>query len=147
MPRTALVVPVAEASPYYDLGNGVPAHITVVFPFAEEPDEQAVRELVSRFRAFDFTLDRIEQFETGTRWLHPSPSAAFVDLTEAFVERWPEHPPYDGQFDEVIPHLTITVQDVPLPITARATEVALLVEDEATGRWSTRASFPLQGVA
>jgi hypothetical protein len=149
MPRTALIVPVPEAAGTYDPGNGVPPHVTILFPFADAGvvDEDAVRELVSRFPAFDFVLDRIEQFEEGTRWLHPEPSAPFVDLTEAVVERWPDHPPYEGAFDEPIPHLTITVEDVSLPIACRAREVQLIEESEADGRWSVRASFPLYGVA
>jgi len=149
MPRTALIVPVPEAAAYYDPGNGVPAHVTVLFPFLDggEVDEEAVAALLAPFRAFAFVLDRIEQFEDGTRWLHPEPSAPFVDLTAAVWQRWPSHPPYEGAFDEPIPHLTITVPDVPLPIAAQAREILLIEEDEASRRWAPRRSFPLQGVA
>ena len=149
MPRTALVVPVREAAPYYAGAPGVPAHVTVLFPFDETPDEQALEDLFRRFHAFDFELDSVEQFAEGTRWLHPSPSAPFVDLTAAVWQRWPDYAPYEGAFDEVIPHLTITVDDVQgLPIRARATEVALLEESESDGSWSVRRTFALgQGVA
>jgi len=149
MPRTALVVPVAEAAAYYSALPGVPAHVTILFPFAdgEEVDEQAVAELVAQFPAFDFTLDRIEQFDDGTRWLRPVPTARFADLTAAVAQRFPDYPPYEGAFDEPIPHLTITVQDVPLPIAGRATEVLLLEESEVDGSWSERRRFPFQGVA
>jgi hypothetical protein len=148
MPRTALVVPVPAAAPYYSAAPGVPAHVTILFPFAaaDEVDEQAVAELVSRFRAFDFVADQIETFDDGTRWLRPVPAAPFVDLTAAVSQRWPEFPPYEGAFDEPIPHVTITVDYVPVPIACRATEVLLLEEDEH-GAWTTRRSFPLQGVA
>jgi hypothetical protein len=148
MPRTALVVPVAAAAPYYSAAPGIPAHITVLFPFCDtaDVDEDAIADVVSRFAAFDFAADRIETFEDGTRWLRPVPSAAFADLTAAFVQRWPEWPPYEGAFDEVIPHLTITVENVPLPLACRADEVLLLAERE-DGSWSTVRSFALQGVA
>jgi hypothetical protein len=147
MPRTALAIPVPQADGLFQGAPGLPPHVTILFPFAEEPDEPALAELFARFPAFDFALDRIEQFEEGTRWLRPVPTGRFVDLTAAVCQRWPEHPPYEGAFDEVIPHLTITVGDVPgLPIAARAERVSLFEEDEH-GAWHERASFPLQGVA
>ena len=37
----------------------------------------------------------------------PEPAEPFIALTEAIAARWPDYPPYDGAFDEVIPHLTI----------------------------------------
>ena len=149
MPRTALIVPVREASDHYTGPPGVPAHVTVLFPFMDgaDVDEQAVRALLSRFSAFDFVLDRVERFENGMPWLHPSPSAPFVDLTAAVFERWPDHPPYEGAFDEVIPHVTITREDGgQLPIRCRATEVWLIEErgEEPGAHWVTRLQVPLR---
>jgi 2'-5' RNA ligase superfamily len=146
--RTALVVPIAEATPYYTGAPGVPGHVSILFPFAPLTDvnQDAVADLIGRFPAFDFELDRIETFDNGIRWLRPVPSTHFVDLTAAVEQRWPEYPPYEGAFDEVIPHVTITVLDVPLPIACRATEV-LLLEEHEDGSWSTVRSFALYGVA
>jgi hypothetical protein len=156
--RTALIVEVPEAEPAVgelrlqhdrSAALGVPAHITILFPFADAAavDEDALAQLFGRFPAFDFTLDRIERFDTGIVWLHPEPSFRFVDLTAAIAERWPEHPPYEGEFDEPIPHLTVSETPIDfqpaLPIAARAHEVTLIEEDESTGRWSRRRSFPL----
>jgi len=126
----------------------VPAHVTVLFPFADTSviDEAALADLFSRFRAFDFVADRIESFENGTRWLRPNPPTPFIDLTAAVQQRWPEYPPYEGAFDEVVPHLTITADSVPVPLACRADEVLLLAE-HADGSWSTVRSFALQGVA
>jgi 2'-5' RNA ligase superfamily protein len=148
MPRTALLIPVAEAAAYYDGQPGVPAHLTILFPFPgpDEVDADALADLFGRFPAFDFVLDRIETFEDGTRWLHPVPAAPFVDLTAAVEQRWPDHPPYEGAFDEVIPHMTITVGDVPLPVAGRATEIRWMEKHE-DGTWSTIQTFALQGVA
>jgi len=156
--RTALIVEVPEAEPAvgelrlehdWSAARGVPAHITILFPFADADavDEAALGQLFARFPAFDFTLDRVERFEDQVVWLHPEPSLRFVDLTAAVAERWPEYPPYEGAHDEPIPHLTVSdtpidVQ-VELPIASRAYEVTLIEEDEATGRWSTRRRFPL----
>jgi 2'-5' RNA ligase len=147
MPRTALIVPVPEAAPYYDRGNGVPAHITILFPFvrSETVDEDAVARFLLGFPAFEFVLDRVERFaETGITWLHPEPSEPFAELTAAVWRRWPDHPPYEGAYDEVIPHLTITTGAAPVPIGARAREVAL-IEEATDGRWAVRRRFPLEG--
>jgi hypothetical protein len=153
MPRTALVVPVPEADGLVlDAPPGVPAHVTVLFPFAplDDIDEGAIVDVLARFAPFDFELDRLEQWPEGIVWLHPEPSAPFNALTEAVWRRFPDHPPYDGAHDVLIPHLTISMTpvevEVTLPIACRAREVRLLAEGE-DGRWRTRRSFPLQGVA
>jgi hypothetical protein len=148
MPRTALVIAVADAGPYCDAQPGVPSHLTILFPFAPPGtvDHDELAELFGRFRAFDFVLDRVETFEDGTRWLRPVPAAPFIELTAAVEQRWPDYPPYEDAFDEVIPHLTVTVDDVPLPIAGRATEVLWLEQDE-DDTWSQVRSFALHGVA
>jgi hypothetical protein len=162
--RTALIIPVPEAEPAVgairaghdpSAALGVPAHVTILFPFlpADEIDEGALRDLFARFAAFDFALDRVERFADGLVWLHPDPSARFAGLTAAVWQRWPECPPYEGAFDEVIPHLTISETpldlELALPIAARAHEVALLEQDEPGGLWRIRARFALaqSGVA
>ncbi len=128
---------------------GVPAHVTVLFPFvpAEQVDDEAVAAFVSRFPAFDFSLDRLERFDDGVVWLHPHPSERFVDLTAAVWQRWPAHPPYEGAFDEVIPHVTVSMQPLELalalPVECRAREVLLLEEEEPGGRWHERLRVPL----
>jgi len=150
-------VPVPEAEPAVgelrlahdsSAARGVPAHVTILFPFAPPAlaDEEAIAELLAPFRAFDFALDRVELFEDGTTWLRPEPSWPFVDLTAAVAQRWPEYPPYEGAFDEVIPHLTVSETPLDLvlelPIAARAREV-VLIEQGADGRWRTRRPYAL----
>jgi hypothetical protein len=156
--RTALIVPVPEAEPSVgalrlvhdsSAARGAPAHITILFPFLppDQLDEAALSELFERFPAFDFALDRVERFDDGHIWLHPDPSWRFADLTAAVWQRWPTHPPYDGGFDEVIPHLTVSETPLDLalalPIACRAHEVVLIEEDEPGGNWTTRARFGL----
>src|SRR5581483_5248567 len=74
--RTALIVAVPEAEPSVrDLrlahdssaALGVPAHVTILFPFAHPDglDEAALEQLFEHFAPFDFTLDRIERFDDG----------------------------------------------------------------------------------
>ncbi len=149
MPEAEPAVGATRLAHDWSAARGVPAHVTVLFPFLPggEVDEGALRALFTRFAAFDFALDRVERFENGLVWLHPEPSWRFADLTAAVWQRWPEAPPYEGAFDEVIPHLTVSETpldlDLALPISARAHEVFLIEEDEATERWSTRSRFPL----
>jgi hypothetical protein len=156
--RTALIVPVPEAEPALgalrlahdgSAALGVPAHVTVLFPFAPpgELDEDALAELFAHFPAFDFALARVERFDAGAVWLAPRPSLPFADLTAAVWQRWPDYPPYEGAHDEVIPHLTVSKEpidvQIELPIACRAREVVLIEEQEEDGRWTARRSFPL----
>jgi hypothetical protein len=161
--RTALIVVVPEAEP--SVGGlrlehdpsarlGVPAHITILFPYAPtgDIDEDALAGLFARFRPFEFVLDSVERFDDGHVWLRPSPAAPFEDLTAAVWQRWPAYPPYEGEYDEPIPHLTVSETSidvqVELPIACRARDVTLIEESESDGRWSVRRAFALgQGVA
>lgn len=69
------------------------------------------------------------------------------------MERFPEHPPYGGEIDAIVPHLTVANQGsvemegqlrAGLPVTAVASEVLLMEHDEG-GTWSVRERFPLGG--
>jgi len=157
MPCTALIVAIPEAEPAVgalrlahdsSAALGVPAHVTILYPFADgaEVDETAVAEVVASFPAFDFELDRVERFENGLVWLHPEPSAPFSALIGAVWRRFPDHPPYEGAHATVIPHLTVSEEpidvDIALPISARARAVTL-IEQAADGRWAVRRRFPL----
>jgi 2'-5' RNA ligase len=157
--RTALVVAVPEAEPLvgrarsrYDLADktGIPAHITILFPFGDRED--GLDELFARFPPFDFALASVRRWPT-VLWLAPEPSEPFVALTNAVADRYPEHPPYGGEHDEVIPHLTVGHrEEVPLeldaelrrglPIAARAMSVVQL-EEFAHHRWRERRRFAL----
>jgi hypothetical protein len=123
--------------------------VTVLFPFQDgtEVEEHELAQLFGGFEAFDYILDRIERFDAGVVWLHPEPSEPFEDLTAAVWRRWPDHPPYEGMFDVVVPHLTVSETpielDIALPISACAREVTL-IEEGADLRWATRQTFPLR---
>jgi hypothetical protein len=149
-----------------DAGKGVPSHVTVLSPFVlpEELNGAIEGELGALFAGiepFSFRLARAARF-SGLLYLAPEPVDPFTHLTELVRLRWPEHPPYGGQFSEVVPHLTVvdcassglcddpdTIMDEAeraivggIPIEARAGQVWLMVGD---GRWSLRARFPLGG--
>ncbi|MFD8261961.1 2'-5' RNA ligase family protein [Streptomyces griseoluteus] len=165
--QSGLIVRVPEAEPAVRAWRdqldpsaraGVPAHVTVLFPFldASRIDEgvcAAIGEVLGRHQSFEARFNHCGRFP-GVLYLGPEPDTGFRRLTEAIVERWPENPPFDGQFDDVVPHLTIaqgqdeTVVEkaesdllTGLPVVAQVSSVDLLVHDGT--RWRQRASFPL----
>ncbi|KUN84065.1 2'-5' RNA ligase family protein [Streptomyces griseoruber] len=138
---------------------GVPAHVTVLFPFLHENriDDgacAAIGEVIGRHRRFEARFEHCGRFP-GILYLVPEPDLPFRRLTEAIADRWPQTPPFGGQFDEVVPHLTIAQgQDDAvleeaeadlrgrLPVTGRVSSVDLMVHDGT--RWQQRASFALR---
>jgi 2'-5' RNA ligase len=170
MPESALVVVVPEAEPLvadwraqYDWSaqHGVPAHITILYPFVptEHVDDELVRQLRDLFGAeatISFELARVARFPE-VAWLAPEPSEPFKALIDLVAARFPDYPPYEGAHDEVIPHLTVAeggteLQDRveaavsgQLPIRALADHVAFLFEDEQ-GLWHEVHRFPFSAV-
>jgi 2'-5' RNA ligase len=167
--ETALLVPVREAEPLVRHHRhaldpvaplGVPAHVTVLYPFLAPEDVDndvcdAIAAVVDGFAAFDFTLQEVRRFPDGVMYLAPEPTDPFVAITRALMARWPDHPPYGGAYDAVIPHLTVAQTngsaDVAaleaelrrgLPIPALA-DAVWLMEGQPKDRWAIRAVFPL----
>jgi 2'-5' RNA ligase len=168
--ETALIVEVPAAEPAvgrhrFELDPnarlGIPAHVTILAPFmhgsAIGPKELARLELVfASVKPFDFRLDRAGWFGTAVLWLGPEDPAPFSNLTSAVFAEFPDFPPFEGQFEEVIPHLTVGI-DCPadtmrhaeqeiipsLPVPGRAAAITLIGELSPKGRWGTLASFPL----
>jgi 2'-5' RNA ligase len=140
---------------------GIPAHITILYPFVDRTAEhtlQAIRDIAASVPAFSFTLQSVARWPNVV-YLAPTPVEPFRDLTRRVMERWPNLRPYDGKFDDIVPHLTVadnlknehlaaTISDdvqAHLPISARAREVSLWVTDGAS--WTAHTTFPLGGVA
>ena len=130
---------------------GVPAHITIHFPFAppDAVDEEAVADLVGTHPAFAFELVSVAYFGDDVTYLEPDPSGPFEELIEATSRRWPEYPRYDGEFPEIVPHLTIGLTrlelELELPIPCAAHGVVLLEEGD-DARWTARRHFEFQSV-
>jgi 2'-5' RNA ligase len=144
--------------------DGMPAHITLLFPF-RHPDEidlgvlDELRACFARFQRFHFSLTAIRRFQPGVLYLAPDPDAPFREITRAIWHKYPETPPYGGKFADTVPHLTVAhvdgrglldpVADAfarachdKLPIRATATEVALM--DHRSGRWQIASVFALK---
>jgi hypothetical protein len=168
--QTAVIVAVPEAAPVVDgwreqtcgstASRGVPAHVTLLYPFvpADELGAATLARLAALFAAaapFDVAFRELRRWPE-LAYLAPDPPAPFVALTEAILARWPAHPPYAGETDEIVPHLTCATgagelldrveADIRphLPIAARVAE-ALLIEEVEPGsnRWRTRERFRL----
>jgi len=138
--------------------HGIPAHITTLFPFKSPEDNNLevigkLRGFFSEVKSFPFSLVRINTFPEVV-YLEPEPKDKFVKLTEGIVKMFPENPPFEGMFEEIVPHLTIgsklqnlesvkseISQDIvsKLPIDAIATEAWLM--ESKDGEWSLREKF------
>jgi 2'-5' RNA ligase len=169
--ETAVVVAFPELSPAVDEWReqtcddrpsiGVPPHVTLLYPFVPaETIEEALDDLRALFAAtpsFDVSFREVRRWPEMA-YLAPEPAEPFVRLTEAIVAQWPDHPPYEGIHDTVIPHLTVAygndelLADVEadvrrhLPLDVHVAEAALLEELEPDVRWFERARFPLGGL-
>ena len=166
--ETAVLVHVPEAQPVvgrwrlqhtHDAPLGVPPHVTLLYPWVpvdelDEDTEQRLARLVGEVEPFDVAFPRSARF-ADVLYLEPRPSDRFSELTEAIATEWPEHPPYEGVHETVIPHLTVAESEdeglleriradvePKLPLQTRVTEAQLYAED-AAGRWHERSRLPL----
>ena len=170
-PQSELLVLVPEAedlvAPFrlsYDpaAAAGVPAHITVLFPFQnpseiDHPSIDRLKACCRSFEPFDYKLVGSGRFP-GLIYLVPSPDDRFIALTRSIWAAFPEHPPYEGKYPDIVPHLTVASgldesgveriareigakADRFLPITSRATTLTLM--DNIQGPWAVVDQFDL----
>jgi hypothetical protein len=170
--ETILLLPVPAAEPAVgrhrarlveSARDGVPAHISVLYPFLpppgiSEPLLASLGSLFAGFAAFEFTLDRVGWFGEEVVWLGPRDPAPFSALTSAVFAAFPSCPPYGA----AIPHLTFgkmgglqalgaAAESVrpSLPIEATAAEVILMAGPRPgtpgtpPGQRRSVAAFPL----
>lgn len=164
-----ILVPEVEAlvSPYrleYDpsAAKGVPAHITINYPFLPgvDPDKKLhrdLKELFAQAESFPFTFRRLARFP-DVLYLAPEPDTPFKKLVALVADRFPASPPYEGAFDEIIPHLTIAQSEDEkvlesverglavnlqeyLPLRVKATRVTLI--NNRAGIWTQTSSYKL----
>jgi 2'-5' RNA ligase len=170
--ESALLIPVPEAEDLvgewrslYDPSSaaGVPAHITLLYPFIPRAEigPETIEELRVHFaktRAFSVSFPTLARFP-GVVYLAPTPDRPIRRMIGQLVEMYPDYPPYSGRFDDFVPHLTIADRrerldlvlmnrvengiGPGLPIDARAREVWLMTNRRK--RWTKKARFPLRG--
>jgi 2'-5' RNA ligase len=162
---TAVVVevPAAEAlvgrwRARYDraAAAGVPAHVTVCFPFVEDPDEDALADIAAATGSFDLTLTRARTFEGPVLYLAPEPAEPLRELTRRVCTAF-NVLPYAGAHggvEDAVPHLTVAERpddldavraDVErgLPVTTRVEALTLLRGRFEPGGWRVGRRFPL----
>jgi 2'-5' RNA ligase len=142
---------------------GVPAHITLLYPFIPPAlitigDHDRLAELFSNYSCFEISLTEFRRFP-DVLYLAPEPRDSIVKLVQLIAARFPDYPPYGGQFAEINPHLTIAQNEdtqllerienemAPaakriLPISKKVTEVSLF--EQSNGLWKRTKTFPLR---
>ncbi len=169
---SAAVVLVPEAEPVvgvtrarYDRSGrwGVPAHVTVLFPFVP-PTEQtpevyaALDAALAVIAPFPARFERTAWFGEDVVYLVPEPDAAFRRLLGAVQAAFPAHPAYGGAFDDVVPHVTVAdlgtlarrqqaqqQAQAGLPITSRVAAVHVIAGRREVDSWRIVHVAPLGG--
>ena len=159
-PHSGLIIEVPDAEPAVaqhrerldaNARLSIPAHITVLFPFMPPPAIgpsalTALEHLIAAFPRFRFQLDHTAWFGDEVLWLAPRGPGPFRALTRSVADAFPAFPPYEGQFGDSTPHLTIghghhladlraaeeSVGPYP-PIHAQATAVTLMIQQSTGG--------------
>jgi 2'-5' RNA ligase len=170
--ETALVIPAPATEPVVgewrqrfdsSAAIGVPAHITLLYPFRapDQIDEALLAELRALFAAaapIPVSFAGICGFRRVI-YLAPEPARPFDRLIATLMACYPDLLPYGGTVADPIPHLTVAQLDdadlldrvmwefaeasgSALPVEAVADEVHLM-EETGDGRWQTRWRFPL----
>jgi 2'-5' RNA ligase len=158
-------IAVAEHRAHLDMAAswGVPAHLSVVYPFVPpaDVDDEVLARLagaVGTVPAFDCVFPRTEWFGDHVLWLAPEPDAPFRALITAVVAAFPAHLPYGGAYDDPVPHLTVgelrlgspyelaaaeRAVGAHLPIRARVDRAVLLAGRPEPASWQQVAEFRL----
>ena len=156
---------VAEHRAHLDMAAswGVPAHLSVVYPFVPPADVDGavlarLAAAVGTVPAFDCAFSRTDWFGDDVVWLAPEPDAPFRELVRAVVAAFPEHLPYGGLYEDPTPHLTVgelrlgsaaelaaaeRAVHEHLPIRAQIDRAVLLAGRPERGAWHPVAEFPL----
>ena len=143
---------------------GVPAHITVAYPFKPtgamgESDLARLGQLIAATPAFNIELASTGWFGTDVLFLTPTEPDPIIRLTHSVEAAFPDYPIYGGAYSEIHPHLTVahgSAEDVlrdiegellpSLPITHRATSVQLWSGPALSTKrdgWHLVETFPL----
>lgn len=137
--------------------RGVPAHVSLLYPFVPEPaltgrDEKGVRSLAARFPAADLLLEEVVTASGFVAVAVPG----LQPIVDAFGDQWPGLRPYRGRFGaRPAAHVTVAMGaddpataarvraaiDSLLPLRTRAAALQLVVLTEEG--WQPRFTAPL----
>jgi 2'-5' RNA ligase len=141
---------------------GVPAHVTVLYPFLAPARITptivlSLAELFAALPELRVSFAEVRRFPEAL-YLAPEPAEPLRKMTERVFARFPAMPPYEGRFADIIPHLTVAHAGEPvqleaiaaefgrvargaLPIAAAVRSVDWIVKRD--GRWRKRTEFAL----
>ena len=91
---------------------GVPAHITVAYPFKPielltDDDQTVLTQVLARFHPFEVTFRTTGWFGDEMLFLDPSDGAPVLALIAAVEHAFPDYPIYGGTHEDVHPHVTV----------------------------------------
>jgi 2'-5' RNA ligase len=163
--ETALVVVIPEVEALVaawrhrftpDGARGMPPHVTLLYPFADEAEVNDVltdvEDALAPFAPFEATFARTARWP-DILYLEPAQPRPFVALVEALAAAFPQYPPYAGAHDSIVPHLTVAHGEPEdfasieaalrpaLPVTAHVERVWLMAH--GLDGWHRRTPFPL----
>ncbi len=158
--ESAIVLDVPEAEPLVGgwrarhdpiASRGIPAHITLLYPFLRPEELQpaaldTLRGTLARAEPLDLVLSEVATFP-GVVWLKPEPAAPLLQLIDLLRHHYPDLLPYGGKHPEPTPHLTVGQANDPdefddfhdrvrarlgprLPVSFRATHAAIYISHE-----------------
>jgi 2'-5' RNA ligase len=168
--QSAVILPVPEAEPVIGAWRarfdrsaawGVPAHVTLLFPFVTPAaiDTGVTETLAGALRGVEsvaFELRELQRFQDGTLYLAPNPDAPLRDLAARVAAAFPAYPPYGGAIADPDPHVTVAEAAFAsqsavaesaivagLPIRCRIAEAWLMAGPAEAGGWSVVERFAL----
>lgn len=158
--RVSLPAAIERLRRRYDgnAAHGVPAHVTLLFPFLPvselaDTTRSALAEIARDVPPFDVRFGIIGRFPDVV-YLVPEPSVPFASLTMSIAGRFPGFPPYAGAFQELVPHLTLAdAREAPfeaiaasaarsLPFTRHVDAIEVLAQ-RLSGPWQRCWRIPL----
>jgi len=168
--QSALIVEVPEVEPFVSQLRerhdpsaqlGVPAHITVLFPFLASneltaPVFAALADVAGSVNPFRFRLAHVARFPEVV-YLAPEPARPFANLSSRLQVAFPGHQPYGGRHASFVPHLTVAHGEPSMHSSVEAqlqglmgdiarvecTCSALVLIENSSSRWRTLRSFAL----
>lgn len=170
--ETGLILPVPEFEDFIQehrkhnpavSPEGVPAHLTLLYPFLPPGRCDEVHGDVEAFFAevepFEFELTEVAWFDDRVVFLAPADPTPFVQLTEQLIARWTQCIPYGGRHaGKHVPHLTLGIEGTPeemaslaeaaeklLPVRCRAEQAWLMIGTPHPPEWEVKRRFDFGG--
>ena len=124
MTRTAITINFPELAELVDqwrletveeAKNGVPPHITLLFPWVSSAISQfdiaALSRLCGQTQRFEVEFEAVRYFDRGTIYLSLKDDQDVRRLSKKIWAEYPDFPPYDGLHSDPISHLTVAEGD------------------------------------